>query len=443
MRKPILSFLLVFVITAGCGDKRNSETGEQYLSLAIQVANWLEQQKVIKEEGVIWRSSDEQESFPVFNSGLYNGSGGVVLFYLELYHQTDNEQFLTEAKLGADYLLAAIPDSLSQNAPPGLYIGTSGLGFVLGEVYKLTNEDKYLDGVKACVKLLDDQKVADEAGFNWGANTDIISGNTGIGLFLLYAYQDLQIDMALDLAIGAGRSLTIMSDDAVGGKKWMMLQTFPRYMPNFSHGTAGTSYFLAALYEQTQEALFKDASLEGAEHLLSIANDNGLIDHHEPDTTGLVYYGWCHGPTGTGRLYQKLSVLDDKNSKWNDALISANTTMINANLTEEHPDGFWQNVGQCCGSAGVADYFLSLHKITSDPDYLEMSLNMTQDIIGHLTTENDGIKWIHAENRSQPDFLQAQTGYMQGSSGIGMHLLRLNAFYKGKSPLIKFPDSPF
>lgn len=445
MKKLKDSCLIVALATLfslfGCGSKEE-QVDNTYLEYALKTANWLDAQKIVKPEGIIWRSSNEQENHPIVNSNLYKGSAGIILFYIELYHQTGDRKYLEDALSGADYLLTAVPDSVYQYLPFGLYVGSSGIGLALSAAYNASQDPKYLDEVKKNIEALDKYKIEDQSGYNWGSNTDIISGNSGIGLYLLYIYKEHKIDKALELAEGVGKSLISMAKDTVGGKKWMMDPSFPRYMPNFSHGTAGTAYFLAVLYEQTKNPLYKTAALEGTNHLLRIANEDGLIYHHDPDTTNLVYYGWCHGPVGTGRLYQKLSVIEG-NSKWADILKTANLTMIEENLTETHPEGFWQNVGQCCGSAGIADYFLSLYQTTSDPKYLQMSSEMTDDIINHMSVEGSGIKWIHAENRTQPENLKAQTGYMQGASGIGLHFLRLHAFLNQKSISVRFPDSPF
>ena len=43
----------------------------------------------------------------------------------------------------------------------------------------------------------------------------------------------------------------------------------------------------------------------------------------------------------------------------------------------------------------------------------------------------------------EPDFLQAQTGWMQGAAGVGSFFLHLDGAEKGRAPLIQFPDSPW
>ncbi len=51
--------------------------------------------------------------------------------------------------------------------------------------------------------------------------------------------------------------------------------------------------------------------------------------------------------------------------------------------------------------------------------------------------------WVQAEHRTRPDYLFAQTGYMQGAAGIGTFLLRLAAVDRKKTKRIVFPDTPF
>jgi uncharacterized protein YyaL (SSP411 family) len=112
-------------------------------------------------------------------------------------------------------------------------------------------------------------------------------------------------------------------------------------------------------------------------------------------------------------------------------------------IPEKQTPGFWNNVSQCCGSAGVAEFFLNLYRITRDPQYLDFAKRVTQDLLARATRDNSGLRWIQAEHRVKPELLIAQTGYMQGASGIGMLLLHLDAFQHERKPFIRFVDSPF
>ena len=117
--------------------------------------------------------------------------------------------------------------------------------------------------------------------------------------------------------------------------------------------------------------------------------------------------------------------------------------VMESGIPEKQPPGFWNNVSQCCGSAGVAEFFLNLHEATGERGYLDFSKRVTANLLARATRGGEEMKWIQAEHRVRPNLLVAQTGYMQGAAGIGMLLLRLDAFEREKKDRIIFPDSPF
>lgn len=94
--------------------------------------------------------------------------------------------------------------------------------------------------------------------------------------------------------------------------------------------------------------------------------------------------------------------------------------------------------------AGVAEFFLELHRVTKDADYLAFARRVTRQLLSKATRDAQGTRWVHAENRREPPNVVAQTGWMQGAAGIGAWLLRLDAFERGATtPLMRLPDSPF
>jgi lantibiotic modifying enzyme len=121
---------------------------------------------------------------------------------------------------------------------------------------------------------------------------------------------------------------------------------------------------------------------------------------------------------------------------------SANGILVSG-IPEQRTPGFWNNVSQCCGSAGVAQFMLDLYGVSADPKYLAFARKMTTDLLARATRDTLGTRWVQAENRVQPDLLVAQTGYMQGASGIGMWLLRMDGLERKRPPFVHFPDSPW
>jgi lantibiotic modifying enzyme len=406
---------------------------------ALQTAEWIKSRSIRSPNGMSWPADpDDPETVDLT---LYTGMPGIVLFFLQVYKTTGDKSWLVDAELGADHLIA----SLEAEKGNGLYLGISGIGFVLQETFKITRKTKYREGAQRCVQLLRERAQKVGAGVQWNDVSDIISGISGTGLFLLYAARELNDSQALDLATKAGERMIELGRPENDGLKWAMSSTTKNLMPNFSHGTAGNAYFLATLYAQTRKREFLEAALKGAVYLKSIAETDGetcSIFHNEGEGRKLHYLGWCHGPTGTARLYYQLyrTTGDGEWLRWTER---SARSVLNSGIPDKRLPGFWNNVSQCCGNAGIGEFFLDLLKITRKRKYLRFAKRMNDDLLARSTSEGKGLKWIQAENRTAPESLLAQTGYMQGAAGIGMGLLHLDSVERGKQWKIRLPDSPF
>jgi lantibiotic modifying enzyme len=165
----------------------------------------------------------------------------------------------------------------------------------------------------------------------------------------------------------------------------------------------------------------------------SIANQDCFVYHVEPDGKDRHYLGWCHGAAGTGRLYQVLWRITAE-KKWLDKLKKSATAVIASGIPEKQTPGFWNNVSMCCGSAGLVRYFLNLYDVRADKECLRFARRTADDLLAKAAKEGSGLKWPQAEHRKHPELIVAQTGYMQGASGIGMALLHLAQFDKEREP---------
>ena len=100
----------------------------------------------------------------------------------------------------------------------------------------------------------------------WNEVTDIIGGSAGIGFYLLDRYENDKSDKSLSLAMAAGDGLldVAIATETDQGKRlhWKMSDSFPREMPNYSHGTAGICDFLLAL-DQTCRSSEEAADYDG------------------------------------------------------------------------------------------------------------------------------------------------------------------------------------
>ena len=411
-----------------------------YLDAARDAAKWIRSTAIKTDAGLTW-PADPNDPKSASNTTLYSGSPGVVLFFLELHKATGDAAYLADARAGADELIAQLPQAQGS----GLYVGTAGIGFTLGEVYRATGDARYGDAMRRVVQSLIDRAKPVGKGVEWGPVTDIISGSAGTGLFLLDVTESLKDTRAVAIAAKAADRLLEIGISEHGGLKWPMAAGNARLMANFSHGTAGIAYFLTRTYEATGERKYLDGAIAGAKYLQAVARTEGnicLIPHHEPDGLELFYLSWCHGPAGTARLWQALAhATDDK--QWRTWVDRSARALLQSGIPEKRTEGFWNNVSQCCGSAGVAEFFLDLYGVTKDPSHLKFAKRMTEDLLARGTRDEKGLRWVQAEHRVQPNLLIAQTGYMQGAAGIGMWLLRLDGAENDRQPFVKFPDNPW
>ena len=412
----------------------------RYLTAALDAAAWIRSTTIESPAGKAW-PADPLDTGTV-QTNLYTGTPGIVLFFIEAWHATGDDSFLDDAAAGADYLIDALERG---GIAPGLYTGSAGIAFTLLETHRATGEERFHNAAMAAIEGLASSARPAGAGVEWIDSTDIISGTAGIGLFLLHAAEATDSSAALTAARQAGLRLIEIGDPADGGTSWKASSQMTYLLPNFSHGTAGIGYFLARLYEETGDGAFLEAALAGGRRLQAIADVVGdvcLILHDDDGGEDLFYLSWCHGPAGTGRtFYQLWKVTDD--DEWLEWLDMSVNGILESGIPDSLTPGFWNNVGQCCGSAGVAEFFLDLHRLSGEPQQLLFARRVADNLISRGESNDAGLMWVQAEHRVQPDNLVAQTGYMQGAAGIGMLLLHVDGALTGREAAISLPDSPF
>ncbi len=442
--KAAVPFAMAATVLALCGlsgrAADSAAQGREDLETAKQAAQWIESTAMPTDKGIVW-ASDPKDPKTV-NTSLYAGTPGPILFLLESYRYTGDERALADAKKGADALLA----SIKKDDSTGLYEGLAGSGYTLGEVYLFTHDKKYLDGAIECIDWLKAKAKPAGDGIEWEDGTDIIGGAAGTGLFLLWADKELKAPGARDLAIAAGKRLVEIGESKGTGKtSWLMSTKYPE-MPNFAHGTAGVAYFLTTLYLETQQKEFLNAGLAGANYLISIADlQHGMcLIYHDDKRKNLYYLSWCHGPAGDARLFYQL-YRATKDAKWIDWMKrSAQAMIANGAPNVVVTPGEWNNISACCGVTGQSEFFLDAYEVTHDRQYLDLARKGTARLLSAVTKDENGARWIQAETRVKPDLLLAQTGFMQGASGVGMWLLHMGEFSEGgKKPVLTFPDNPF
>ena len=423
-----------------------------WLELAMEAWRWVEAARIDTPDGATWPADPTDPESVGYT--LYTHSPGVIPFALELHYATGDERYLNAAVQGAAHLAARVDEV--QDA--GLYTGLAGIAFVLAETARATGrESERITAAGATSRLLDRaRRMGTGAAWPRGSGSDaiesndIISGTAGTGLALLHLGRALRYDNALETAEGAGRRLLERAIETPTGLRWDMWPGYAREMPNFSHGTAGVAYFLATLHRATGERAFLDAGLAGARYLTSQAtldNTGYRIFHSRPGGEDLYYLSWCHGPVGTNRLFHQLGEITG-DPEWHDWVARGARGVMDTGIPETRTPGFWDNISQCCGTAGAAEHFLTLHRTTGNAGYKAFVDRLNTDLVQRASTAGTpagaGRKWTQAEHRVQPELLVAQTGHMQGAAGVGKYFLHMDAMEeRGEGPRVVLPDDPW
>jgi len=427
---------------------------DRYAAAAREALNFIEAQR----DGAIWRWHDDPKARA--NHSLYNGAGGVALLLLELHAGSPDPDLLAKATAAGDEILAYVASGPEISVNPSR--GWASYLFVLNELAKATGEERFRKGAVACLDRIEQAARPLGAGVGWvepAPFADITGfseereiydqsvGAAGVILNLVYAHREGLDKRALPLALAAGERLLEVAEPTDDGLRWRMMADMPFQFttPNFAHGGAGVGYALVQLHRETGEARWLDAAKEAARYTMSRAHSTGargaLVCHNEDTRRPIFYLGACHGPAGTGRLLLELSDLTGE-PRWEEDLHRLMTGIEEIGAPETRSAGFWNNHGQCCGDAGVGEFALLAAQRTGRAEYVDVARRCAEVILEAAEVEDGQRRWRQAEHRDRPDFLQAQTGYMQGAAGIASFLQHLSGTLAGAPVKIRPPDWP-
>jgi lantibiotic modifying enzyme len=433
------------------------------IEVAREAARWIRSAAQETEQGLIWLPEpDRPEKLATVGppSTIYSGNAGTLLFFLELARATGETSYLDEARRGADYVANTwreVTDAPRWPALPnaGLVFnsGLAGLAFALHEAAAPTATPRFAETATAIARFIAGQAREAGAGVDWIGAPSAGMGDGAIVLFLLWAAEAFGEPSYRDLAARAGdRILELSERDAAGRRMWtgfpMAAVGLPEdvQMPNFEFGTAGIAFVLARLFEATGEARFLGAAREGAAHVearATVQEDAALLRYRDPWPEEIYYLGYCHGPVGTARLFYQLHKLTGE-PEYRDWMERFARGIVASGVPERQTPGLWNVVCQCCGTAGIVDFFVSLWLATGKAEHLAFAERVGAALASRGTdVDGKGLRWYQAWTRVKPGEVTAETGYMIGAAGVGAALLHLALAGQGRYQAILFPDNPF
>ena len=341
---------------------------------------------------------------------FYDGSSGVALFLCALVKITKSEEF-RDLALGAlqpiHHLLQKSTAVREQAVIQKIGIG-GGKGFG-SIVYTIVRCSQFLEDpilttdAQQIASLITPQRIARDRDF------DIMSGSAGAILGLLTLYQATQNPAILEQAVTCGYHLLhhrTASD--TGLKAWRTLNG--KLLTGFSHGAAGIAYALLRLHEINQNAEFLEAAIEAIAYersTFSPAAQNWPDLRSEKST---FLNSWCHGAAGIAlaRL-GGLSILDTNEIRQD----------IETALQTMQKLGMYEIDHLCCGNFGRIETFLVGAQQLGRSEFSEIAQKQAAWAV-HRAESNGAFQLF-------PNLFKGayNSGFFQGSAGIGYALLRL------------------
>ncbi len=404
-----------------------------------------------------WRRTDEADSGADYT--LYRGSCGVILLLLELNASGQDAKALAEAEAAGEAVMAYLERKDWLSVSPST--GWPGYAFTLSELARASGREDFRHAAARCLERLMAQAKPLGRGLGWiepmpfsditgfTGDREIYDqsvGAAGAALVLLYAHEAGLHPKALDWAKAVCERLLEVAEPDADGLRWRLMSDmpFPFTAPNFAHGGAGVGYLMAQMFRATGETPYLHAAKEAARYTMSRSHSVGggrLVCHSEESPRPMFYLGACHGPAGTGRLLLELHDLTGE-ARWLEDARALVQGLLDMGAPEIRSKGYWNNFGQCCGDAGVGEFALLMAARTGDDAYLDLARRCATVVLDHSDLQDGQRLWRHAEHRERGDFLQAQTGYMQGAAGIASFLLHLATTEAGNPVKIAMPDWP-
>jgi lantibiotic modifying enzyme len=416
---------------------------------AHRALRWVADAAIPADGGVSWPETREPGNPPT--DELYSGTAGVLVAFAEA-RLSGIDEFDNAARAAVGRLVAVAAARGAEltgkaqaagDAPLfvdelGLYTGLAGHAAALRIWAEAAGDERAATAARAAVA---DIAAAAASGQTLSSWRDVIVGEAGILLTML----DLGCDPGPASVVAERLAASAVWID--GEPDWYARPDISYLMPNFSHGAAGIGCALAAAGAALDRPDLIEVAQAAARRLIRLGSQpDGTIavPTRIPPKEGQapVGYGWCHGPTGTLRLFELLDQLGPAQG-WGQHADSCRRAVRESGLPARLYPGFWDNLGQCCGTAGVGEMALDRYQETGDAGWLDWSGVLADDVLGRSIADAAGVRWSHTEHRNSPPDLPPAVGWMQGAAGIAGWFLRLDRVRRDRAARrLSWPDLP-
>ncbi len=391
-------------------------TAEECLAAAVAIGEDLASKAIRGDKDAIWIGMNLEDmkqwrwSLSPVGTDLYEGTGGLALFFAYLAERTGRSDFKELARAALEPVRESWREpERSGTTGVGVFVGRGAAVYVLSHLAALWNEpqlvEEVLEGLPALEPLIDTD-----------TRLDLLSGSAGLAVALLGLHRRTGDARLLEAAKRCGARLMAtavpMGEGAVGWKG--EVGTVP--LAGLSHGVAGISWALLELADATGDARYAELARRGLayERKLFVPERGNWKDLRAPgssveSTEGHFMAMWCHGASGIAlaRL-RSLRYMDGPESRAE--LATALDTTWRA--------GFGGNHSLCHGDVGNLEVLHVAGRVLGEPQWTRAALKRATYALRQAWAE--GWRCGLPKGGESP-------GMLMGLAGIGHGLLRLSS----------------
>ena len=328
--------------------------------------------------GLEFEARAEKHSLQPVGTSLYDGRGGIAVFFAALHALTQREEHrhvalgalrsITNQFFGSD----ADPDMVRTIARAQGIGGATGVGsmvYSLLAIARLLHEPSLIEDAHRLAQLLSEQEISADTVL------DVIGGAAGTILSLIPLWKETR-ERATLLQIEACAAHLVEHQQLHNGGSGGWHTIVDRPLAGFSHGAAGIAYALFQAFTQTGDAQFLEAALRGLEFERSmfLTEWNNWRDARklgtQPDQIPMA--GWCHGAPGIGLA--RVGSLSHDRAGGMRAEIDAALTCV-----QHSPMSPFDHV--CCGEFGKIEFLLVAGQRLGRPNLIQEAERRAASVI--------------------------------------------------------------
>ncbi|ASK29768.1 hypothetical protein CEY12_06450 [Chryseobacterium sp. T16E-39] len=373
----------------------------------------------------IYHDNDTGKLSFTFNPSLWNGTGGIAWFFLVLYENYGEKQYL----LTAEGAFAKIYHHSTHHKilNPSLYDGICGSIYLGLELFGVTGKELYLQQALDLYEMYRSKILSEET-------EDLLIGISGILITVCTLYHFTQDQKLYDDIIILINTLLEKALVAESGIKWGKNQLSMDSLCGFSHGNSGIAFCLLQLgkyfnndefiWMAEQAFLYEDLYYNSSKNnwmdLRWEESKNQLPDLFEWNKNTFLpedfdLNAWAHGACGIGTA--RISAFNrTRNPVYKKDCIKVFERCKNDIMTRTK-----RNHILFSGYGGLSDFLLQYNQVFANKEALHLATEIVLEGL-NKSREHNHSAWGIQNNED--------LGLMTGTAGIGLSLLMM---IKGKT----------